>query len=198
MTRICTDELSSIDIRQLAREGHMNLERMSWHSWFRHGQLSATLHTCRRSDGLWVEWRTRQSHGKWHIFKRLLIVERTSCHLGGRRTWWLCPNCQKRVAMLYGGLELACRTCWGANYRSQRETLEDRSSRMLNKVKKRLSWPLGSLSDIGDKPKGMHWSTYMRLMDEHTIRLEKSLDYLEHRIELISGNLTLLGKRASL
>jgi hypothetical protein len=189
MTRICTDKLKSIDIRQLAREGHLNPQRMSWHSWYRWGELSATLHTSMLSDGLWVEWRARQSEGKWHTFTRLLTLERTECHLGGQRTWWRCPNCHKRVALLYGGLELACRSCWGANYRSQRETLEDRSARRLDKVKKRLGWPMGALNNTGGRPKGMHWSTYMRLMREHNARLEVTLEYLGHSLDRISGKL---------
>lgn len=44
---------------------------------------------------------------------------------GGRRWWWLCPACGKRVELLYlppGRDRLACRTCHGLRYRSQYAT----------------------------------------------------------------------------
>lgn len=189
MTRRCTDELQALDIRQLAREGHLVMGRMTWDSWGTRNRVSATLHTSARPDGLWVEWRTLVGDGKWHAFNRLLTLERTAMHLGGERVWWHCPRCDKRVAMLYGGRELACRHCWGLSYRCRNETREDSASRQANKLRRRLGWPVGILNDIGGRPKGMHRKTYLRLLNEHARRSELALGYLGESLDRLAGRL---------
>ena len=41
----------------------------------------------------------------------------TPCALGGNRTWFACPACNKRVAVIYGaGRLFACRKCKGLAY----------------------------------------------------------------------------------
>lgn len=188
MTRRCTDEMMALDIRQLAREGHLGMERMSWDAWTRRNGMSITLHTHTRHDGLWIEWRTRaRGESTWHAFNRLLTLERTTMHLGGERVWWHCPRCDRRVAMLYGGRELACRHCWGLTYRCRNETREDSASRQANKVRRKLGWPVGILNDIGDRPKGMHQRTYLRLLNEHARRSELALGYLGESLDRLAG-----------
>lgn len=187
MTRRCTDELIALDIRQLARDGYLATGRMNWAAWTRREGVSISLHTQARPDGLWVEWRTRApGESTWHAFNRLLTLERTALHYGSR-VWWHCPRCDRRAALLYGGRELACRTCWGANYRSQRETLEDRAARQANKLRRKLGWKPGILNDIGGRPKGMHQKTYLRLLNEHARRSELALGYLGESLDRLAG-----------
>jgi hypothetical protein len=190
MTRRCTDELMALDIRQLAREGHLVASRMSWDSWGNRNGVNTTLHTSVRPDGLWVEWRTRASgESTWHAFNRLLTLERTAMHLGGERVWWHCPRCDRRVAVIFGGRELACRHCWGLTYRCRNETREDSASRQANKLRRKLGWPAGILNDIGGRPKGMHRRTYLRLLNEHARRSELALGYLGQSLDRLSGRL---------
>lgn len=189
MTRRCTDELIALDIRQLAREGHLGVERMSWGSWTRRDGMNITLHTHTRHDGLWVEWRTRaRDESTWHAFNRLLTLECTAMHLGGERVWWHCPRCDKRVAILYGR-ELACRHCWALTYRCRNETREDSASRQANKVRRKLGWPVGILNDVGGRPKGMHRKTYLRLLKEHARRSELALGYLGESLDRLTGRI---------
>jgi hypothetical protein len=190
MTHKCTDELLALDIRRLTREGHLGEGRMSWDSWGNRSGVNTTLHTSVRPDGLWVEWRTRaRGESTWHAFNRLLTLERTAMHLGGERVWWHCPRCDKRVAMLYGGRELACRHCRGLTYRCRNETREDSASRQANKLRRKLGWPVGILNDIGGRPKGMHERTYLRLLNEHARRSELALGYLGESLDRLTGRL---------
>ena len=47
----------------------------------------------------------------------------TSCNYGGRRPWFICGNCGRRVAVLYGaGKYFACRHCYDLTYRSCQES----------------------------------------------------------------------------
>jgi hypothetical protein len=64
----------------------------------------------------------RYRHINWPRNKRpqLIRVEWTRCHFGGRRPWFICTFCEKRVGKLYeimGGI--ACRTCANLGYASQ-------------------------------------------------------------------------------
>lgn len=196
MTRRCTDELQALDIRQLAREGHLVMGRMTWDSWGTRNHVSATLHTSAQPDGLWVELRTRApGENTWCAFNRLLTLERTAMHLGGERVWWHCPRCDKRVAILYGGRELACRHCWGLTYRCRNETREDSASRQANKLRRKLGWPVGILNDIGGRPKGMHHATYLKLLNEHAKRSEVALGYLSESMDRMTGKVQASMKR---
>jgi hypothetical protein len=90
----------------------------------------------------------------------------TLCHYGGRRAWWQCPSCSRRVAVLYAaGKYFACRHCYGLCYASQQENAGDRALRAAWKIRQRLGQKDGGHMEAPpDKPKGMHWETYSRLV----------------------------------
>ena len=49
-------------------------------------------------------------------------LEWSECTYGGRRPWFLCPDCRERVALLYlGDGHFRCRHCLRLVYESQRE-----------------------------------------------------------------------------
>ena len=59
------------------------------------------------------------------ILHRSVLLNRTPCHVGGTRYWFLCPerNCGRRVGVLYMHpvtTVLACRECHGLAYSSTR------------------------------------------------------------------------------
>lgn len=89
-----------------------------------------------------------------------ILVERTSCRFGGSRPWLQCPKCEQRALILYTlGETFTCRRCARFTYSSQREDAMARSWRRQRSISRRLG-PGTS------KPKGMHWATYWRLMDQ--------------------------------
>ncbi len=106
-----------------------------------------------------------QYHGKAYAYD--LAVTRTSCHYGGQRYWWLCPKCKKRVGVLYLAGIFVCRHCIGANYQSQLKQPLDRHYQRVAKIRKRLGWYGGVAMGEYGKPKGMHQTTFNRLVNEH-------------------------------
>jgi hypothetical protein len=116
-----------------------------------------------------------------------VTLEWTASHLGGRRAWFRCParGCGRRVAVLYGGSIFACRYCHRLAYDSQRERRDDRMTRRADKIRQRLGWEPGILNGDGDKPKGMHWQTYERLVAQHDAHVEASLFGMAMRLGLI-------------
>ncbi len=83
----------------------------------------------------------------------------TPCHYGGARSWFACPHCAARVAVLYlrrGGFY--CRRCARVAYSSQSEDACARSWRAQQKAEAKLgpNW---------SRPKGMHAATHERQLD---------------------------------
>lgn len=98
----------------------------------------------------------------------------TAPHYGGSRHWWLCPKCSKRVSVLYCAGRYVCRGCIGACYQSQLQQPIDRLFSRADAIRKRLGWQAGIAHGNQGKPKGMHLTTYYRLVTEHD-RLVQSI-----------------------
>jgi hypothetical protein len=95
----------------------------------------------------------------------------TTPHYGGWRYWWLCPQCGRRCAILYGGRLFLCRQCHGLTYETAQSG--DRQATIKSRllaIRQRLGahpgpgWPFDSLPE---KPPHMHWQTYDRLCREY-------------------------------
>ena len=86
---------------------------------------------------------------------------------GGQRPWFLCPACTRRVALLYWfGQGFVCRHCTRRPYASQCETPFDRSIRKVRRSARAWvsSHDLTQPINLWDKPRGMHWHTFARLV----------------------------------
>ena len=94
-------------------------------------------------------------------------LNKTACHYGNYRYWWLCPNCSKRVSVLYCAGSYVCRHCIGANYGSQLQQPIDRLFSRVAAIRARLGWVAGIAHGYGERPKGMHHTTYWQLLNEH-------------------------------
>ncbi|WP_143515711.1 hypothetical protein [Psychrobacter sp. JB385] len=118
--------------------------------------------TRKRVEGVQVDYEYR---GKKYSYS--IRLSRTACNYGGNRNWWLCPSCTKRTSVLYCAGLYVCRHCIGGKYGSQLEQPIDNLFRRLDRIRTRLGWQDGIAHGIGERPKGMHRSTYDRLVNEH-------------------------------
>lgn len=91
----------------------------------------------------------------------------TECHFGGQRPWFLCPTCGRRVAKLYWSHVFHCRRCLDLAYESQRESDWAAACSRAQRIKKRLGGSANMLEPFPEKPKGMHWKTYLRYVMEY-------------------------------
>src|SRR5262249_24353723 len=80
---------------------------------------------CQRSDG--------EKVGVANVY-----IESERMHFGARRLWFRCPRCDNRCRVLYGTWRIACLRCHRLRYLSQRETKEDRATRAMLKIVRRL------------------------------------------------------------
>ena len=94
-------------------------------------------------------------------------LDKTACHFGNYRHWWLCPSCSKRVSVLYCAGTYVCRHCLSVPYGSQLQQPIDRLFSRADTIRQRLGWQSGIAYGNGSKPKGMHSKTFDRLVNEH-------------------------------
>ena len=161
--RRTTGGMWRLDVRWLHREGLLTVGRCSTVRWSHNGQPAASISVSAHDGQVMLKYRSRSQGGDWEDMEYSVALQWTGCRFGGQRPWFLCPSCGRRVAVLWGGTIYACRHCHKLAYTSQRE---DRCGRLLSrslKIRERLGWD----DDYGQKPKGMHWKTYHRLVQEH-------------------------------
>jgi hypothetical protein len=105
----------------------------------------------------------------------------------GSRVWFRCPvqSCGRRAGVLYAGKVFACRRCFNLAYRCQRETAENRARRRAERIRHRLGWPAGILAGDGERPKGMHQTTFERLTVAHDHFVVQSLAGLLVRYKVL-------------
>lgn len=172
----CTDEQRAIDVRLFRRNGVLVPGYSFNTTWTRNDQAEASVHVSVGEDCVVFSYRQSWRGGPWRDCTNTILLIWTECHYGGQRPWWQCPGCDRRVALLYSGDGwYACRQCRNLAYRSQRETEEDLAFRRANRIRDRLGWPRGILNPSGGKPKGMHWMTYLRLVEQHTRHSNEAL-----------------------
>jgi len=166
-TKDTVDGLKSLDINWLQRHGHLTPGRSSGVSWTRNGEPSGNILLRAEADQVILEYRYRRNEGEWQEVTEPVSLTWTRCNYGGARPWFLCPRvgCGRRVGKLYaGGRYFLCSHCYDLTYESRRE---DRKGRLLLKaqnIRRRLGGSMSMADPFPDKPRGMHWSRYRRLM----------------------------------
>ncbi|MCP5279467.1 MAG: hypothetical protein H6935_14095 [Thiobacillus sp.] len=190
-----TSDMQPLDVRRLQRKGLLTPgQAFGWH-WTVNGREVASIQLRSESDRVVLIYRTRDRNGEWQPMEYPVYLDWTDCHLGGRRAWFLCPacGCGRRVAILYGGSNFACRHCHKLAYQCQRETDDDRAMRRADTIRQQLGWNAGIANPQGGKPKGMHWRTYERLKAEHDAFAKAAWAGMAERLGLMNRRLTGLG-----
>ena len=161
-----TKEFLCVDIRKMHRQGQLRSDVSTVITDEAHAEIQLMAQT----DQVTIRHGVRLLAGFRELARQTVKLDKTPCHYGGERSWFRCPACDRRVAVLYGrklangasvkSRRFKCRRCHELIYPSQRETWRNR---MFTKAEK-LWGRMGGRS--GGKPKGMHWRTYNRLADE--------------------------------
>ncbi|MDP2830386.1 MAG: hypothetical protein Q8O37_17505 [Sulfuricellaceae bacterium] len=159
-----TSDCRKLDVRLFQRDGLLVAGCSFTYSWVRNDETEAAIQVRTEVDHVVLDYRHQRGGGEWKSENYPVLIEWTSCNLGGKRAWFLCPACGRRVAILYSGAIFTCRHCNQMAYDCQRENAVDRARRQADAIRRRLGWCAGIAYPPGDKPHGMHWRTYGRLM----------------------------------
>lgn len=181
------NDYRSLDVRRLKRAGRLSPGQHFGWQWTRDGEAVASIVIETQPGAIFLDYSVTQHGGEREEMRYRVPLDWTDCHLGGVRPWFRCPvvGCRRRVAVLYGGRVFACRKCHRLAYPSQREDASDRAARRADKIRERLGWDAGILNGPGSKPKGMHWRTYERLVQEHDRWSDMSLGLMLQKFSAI-------------
>jgi len=113
-----------------------------------------------------LDYKIRAPGQAWEPVREAIELERMPCHYGGERTWFLCPGCQDRRAVLFSvNGHFRCRACHRLAYASTREDSSDRSRRRRAVLRTKLGGGYAELVwTIPPRPTGMHHRAYARLV----------------------------------
>lgn len=112
-------------------------------------------------------------------------IDRTDCNFGGKRPWFICPGvfngraCKRRVVKLYrrDGCFL-CRHCHDLTYEArQSRNRYAVTLRRCQSIRRRLGGSTNLMEPFPKRPKGMHFKTYMKLLQEHN-RAQRECNHL--------------------
>ena len=179
-------ECRQLHVLRLYREGLLQPGYETQWGWYNNnGEVISSILLKTLAEGLELSYSFQSKPAKNMHY--LVTIEWTSCNYGGKRPWFSCPKCHKRVAKLYlkNGY-FYCRKCHNLTYKRCQES-GNRMDEVFNKVyqlRKKLGDNNNSSlfhSPIPDRPKGMHWKTYNKLRylllnaEEELIEIERSL-----------------------
>jgi hypothetical protein len=162
-SKTLTEHCINIDVRQLNRKGC--LQPGQRHSWEWRDGSNINFET--KTSAIELDYTISYDSESKKINCEIPLTW-TSCNYGGKRPWFICPGkgCGRRVAKLYSrhGYFL-CRHCHDLGYSSQRESKESRLMYKAQRIYRRLG-----VNDLDDpystsRPKGMHHTTYDRLVE---------------------------------
>jgi hypothetical protein len=176
--------------------------------WNRGGKPSGSILTIAGIDGRSIDLAysvTRRGDTEPTSIRETVDLDFTPCHYGGERPWFRCPHCYKRRGVLYSvGGRFHCRQCHKLAYSSTREDDLTRSFARADALRKRLGARTGG-GLYGErfplKPKGMHWDTYDRLLNElrQETDLTEAIFYddlraMAARVDTLAGSMRTLDK----
>jgi len=172
--RETTADYRRLDVRELHRAGVLTPGWRGGWNWYRNGKKRASINIEVHELAMVLRY-SATTNGERKSYDYAVGLSWTGCTFGGKRPWMLCPCCGRRVAMLFGGAVFACRHCHKLAYESQRETSGDRAIRRADAIRKRMGWPAGFLNGLGDRPKHMRHSTYLKLLTEYNALVQIGL-----------------------
>jgi hypothetical protein len=133
--------------------------------------------------------RVYASNGKVKTYRRSHTFHLTwsQCNYGSHRPWFVCPECNSRVGVLYGVAisdDVRCRKCCDMNYYSQQRTKNPRDDIQLRliKLKRKLKCSIRKqinvwyLPSFRDKPNGMSYTKFVQICDRI---YQEQLNYLD-------------------
>lgn len=184
--KLTTDTVPAIDIRQLRRSHELMPGSRMLQSWTREGLIAAQVAIEILHNQLRIRYVILSRSGRCEPVECVVSIASTPCNYGGVRRWFYCPDCRRRVAVIYvQGRSCSCRQCNYLAYRSQRERAGERARGRAQKIRVRLGGSANLLEPFPAKPKWMRWRTYQDLENkafENQVRnLESLRSILERR-----------------
>jgi hypothetical protein len=161
-----TTDYRRFDIQSLNRGGWLRPGHSFISRWYFRGEERAAIRGWAEPDRITVSYRHQYPGKDWETLEYPIFLDRTNCHYGGSRAWFVCPGqgCGRRVGVLYAGRLFLCRHCRQLAYESQREAPVFRALSRVQDMQARMGRENMCADDgLPPRKKGMHKKTYARL-----------------------------------
>jgi hypothetical protein len=159
------DNMASIDVRRLRREGCLTPGYHGIVPLQAEGREVGAVTVRRDGDVLVLKYGLPGPHGRMWVEDQTAL-QHTSQPGGGERVWLSCPACGCRCGVLFGSPRFRCRTCTGAHYVSQTESVGGRLHGRARAIRVKLGGDT-LFGPFPPKPKRMKWRTYIRLFEDY-------------------------------
>jgi hypothetical protein len=160
-----TDDFLDVDLASLKRLGMLREGYRGMLSWHRRGNEIGSIGVKVHDQSIDLHFRHKPYGEDWRSVEQTIWLDTTPAGFGGTRYWFLCPRCSRRCRILYGGALFVCRKCRALVYESQYEPFFYSSHKRIERLRRRLGNTDGDSWDLPpEKPKGMHWKTYGKLV----------------------------------
>jgi hypothetical protein len=167
MYRDYVERHMQIDVRELHRRGALVPGVSATMEWNRDGEPNGSIGCLVAKDKITLHYKCKVNGQKWEKVEQEIYLEYTDCAYGGKRPWFTCW-CTRRVAVLYAaGKWFLCRKCYRLIHRSVNEGKRSRAYRKMLRIRKLLGYDSNIMDPILFKPKGMHYTTFRRLLDKY-------------------------------
>lgn len=186
-SRPLCEQMRRIDVRYMQNTRLLMAGTHGTLRWRWGDEPSGSVQYKMHESAMELIYRFRRDDEDWQDARERITLEKRPQPFGGERTYFLCPRCNRRCMVLYGGLRFLCRKCHGAGYMSQSEDAIDRLRRKAEKLRTRLGDSQGIDWPLPDKPKGMHWRTYLAARQAILMAESNHDRLLERRWRQISG-----------
>lgn len=163
-------------------------------SWTRNGQPNGSISVMVNTGSVNLIYRHGGDTGQDMNYP--VLIDWTPCNYGGKRAWWKCPCCGRRVAVLYSGKMFACRHCHRLDYESTRTAPDSKPYERADNVRRRLGWVAGIAHPPGDRPKGMHRQTYWRWLTVYDDLAMRAIGASRAILDKMVGRLHKINPRA--
>jgi hypothetical protein len=182
-----TDQVRRIDISYMKKQGLLKPNTVGNLKWSISAQPRGEINYICYKDSLLLSFNVRFRGGDWELIEQRISFDRTPCYFGGERLWFLCPNCNKRVGVLYGVRKLfLCRHCYKLPYSSQNSGYIDNLIEQKHKLGERIFEHYEG-GEGWCKKKGMHWKTFYRLHDQYLYLEKQWYKYMKDNVSSFMG-----------
>ena len=168
------EEVPQLDVRTLKRNGLFDLSAShGLIKWTNPGLVECSIEYTYKDSTFGISYSVKTPHAASAAVSEHIFIDRTVCNYGGTRTWFSCPNCNARKAILYcASKRFLCRQCYGLNYSSQNEVYADRMIRKARKLRSKLGASMNLRLPISERPHGMYRATFERMIrqDQDNVR----------------------------
>lgn len=130
-------EVPRLDIRELYKDGFLDGDARGTIKFFWNGCPAGNIGTY--SDACDFALRLDYEFGCPPVpVRERVALTFTPCNYGGDRPWFLCPECSRRCAVLWGRGRFLCRLCHRVAYASQNESAPSRAMRRIHEIRVKL------------------------------------------------------------